>query len=448
MIWQTPSGQAFAAEALDSLSAGKNAALVVPKPLIGMPLINAVSEGLRQKGLRPMHAFDLSAADLPAGTPFADFGLPAVILAAWNWEDEWHCPVFGSRSLLSDIYGELARDRSLKFLALTGVDSLPRERQAALFKGVSEWSALTQQSRHDHLEHVGLRIVLLVPPSEHELRSDLFLEHRVFWGRIHAGDLEWAFRRLETQFQAESPAEYLFLKALCLGLCVEDFPLMKTIVTRQPKSLEDLEAILEKHPLRAVARKLSRTCPPPRPGLHPSLNRGNPPPKPTSLEEIRLWSEGLMWAGASAGLHPAIMDREELERAVAAAQRDVFLPVVDHAHTLLVSALELAFGEGMWEQMVHDPARREDIRSEISPLAFFIKKDLRPDYQFSYNAKRAAEECAFSWRRIRNETAHNRPVAFHEISRAFSEYANFRARVYEPLARKLGHPRHALAARA
>jgi hypothetical protein len=332
---------------------------------------------------------------------------------------------------LPGLYEDLARGGGLRFLALQGLGDLGRRAQEALAGGVSEWASATRQSAAAPWARGGLRLVLAVPPVFGEIRGDLFLPVHAFWASISRTDLDWAFDRHYGEHPSEDPAEYLHLKALCLALCGEDFALMERLVSRRPGTLRDACGIMQAGPRReasGLARARSADAAEP-----PALNQGRPPKRPSSVDELELWSEGLLSAVGNSRLHPSVLEYPVLEKAVAAAQRELFLPLVDYVHSLLVAAVERAWGAGVWQELEPDAEARADVLSEISPLAFFIKRKVGRNEAFTGHARETALSCAFSWRRIRHSTAHNRLAHLDLIREAVADYERFRRIVHDRL---------------
>ncbi|MDR1038314.1 MAG: hypothetical protein LBT40_17605 [Deltaproteobacteria bacterium] len=425
MIWKTPGGLAFAASISSSLSRGKNAVVMLPRTLPKASLIRRVSRDLHNDGKKVPKVFDLATA----APPDAD-GLVPILRDAWDWNDESRKPHFGDRPELPDLFRALWEDRNLKFLALTGLETLPPQAQQAVAEGVSEWAGLSQDASNPSPQ--GLRLAVFVPPSFREIRSDLFLTRHVFWGQIRQSDLDWAFRRSMSASRAQdsqAQAEYLYLKPMCLALCSEDFELMARIVAERPMSLEDAVDILRSYPLRKATEKMGV-----RPDAadtaaaarHPLLSGGLPPPRPASRHEVELWSEGLLAANGFTRLHPVMLGMNDLERAVAAAQREVFLPAVDHVQSILVTIVEMAHGPDVWSFYLQDPEQRNHVLTEISPMAYFLAQTVRPHGILNYQAKKSAQDCAFAWRQLRHAGAHNKVATFREVLTAVKRYNEFR----------------------
>ncbi|MDR1313874.1 MAG: hypothetical protein LBQ12_09300 [Deltaproteobacteria bacterium] len=439
MIWKTPSGLAFAASVSSSLSRGKNAVVMLPRPLPVESLVRTVSRDLKNAGCRAPKLFDLSRAEGAGAGGEGPEGLVPILRDAWDWEDEGRRPDFGARPSLPELFKALEEDGSLKFLALTGLEALPLRSQAAIAAGASEWAGLSQDASSPSPR--GLRLALVVSPSFREMRSEPFLTRHAFWGLIRQSDLEWAFRRRMASSRAQdsmSQAEYLYMRPMCLALCSEDFELMSRIVSARPKSLEEVEELLKSHPLRKTAERLGW---PQDAGAaadrHPLLSGGLPPRKPTSKRDVELWAEGLLTAGGFSRLHPALLGKEGLERAVASAQREVFLPAVDHVQSLLVSTVEMAYGPDVWEANLREGDSLTHVLTEISPMAYFITQTLRATPRFQYPAKKSAQDCAFSWRQLRHAGAHNKVATFREVLSAVEKYNEFREH-YERMVRLKG----------
>ncbi|MDR1040755.1 MAG: hypothetical protein LBR80_11460 [Deltaproteobacteria bacterium] len=433
MIWKTPSGLAYAASVSSSLSRGKNAVLLIPRPLPREPLLRRLAKDLKNAGKREPKVFDLSQAESHDSRDLA-----SVLRTAWNWDDEPRRPDFGARPTLPDLFEILEGDGSLKFLALTGLESLSPEAQTAMAADVSRWAGLSQDAATPVPR--GLRLALVAPPSFKEIRTDLFLTRHVFWGLIRQSDLEWAFRRLMASSRAAdsvSQAEYLYLKPLCLALCSEDFELMTGIVSARPRSVRDVADVLKDHPLRrkAGSRRMDDSEPAAKAGRHPSLSGGLPPPRPSGLREIEMWSEGVLSAGGFTRVHPALLDEDAIGKAVAAAQREVFLPTVDHVHSILVDAVEMAHGKGIWDFLSRDRTERDNVLTEIGPLAYFITNRIGPMGCLHPHAKKSAQDCAFAWRQLRHAGAHNKIATFENVLAAVERYNEFREH-YERMTRQ------------
>ncbi|MDR1036609.1 MAG: hypothetical protein LBT40_08580 [Deltaproteobacteria bacterium] len=495
MIWRSPGGQAYLERVAGDLAQGRNAVMVVPKPLLAGRLMPALQDVMRRRGLSPLArcraaplqsgawpdlagiirgALGREAAAGPGGTPAQDRGRAGGPAGAGDRAGGPNVGRAGDRdggragagdragspdvSLAGDSYGgrtgsgdrsggpdkDRAGDRDgglhalydsfltgrdgLRFLGVEGLDALPEELRAATAMDVSRWASVARERPGPAGKPGGLRIALAVAPSFGQVKSDLFLAVHAFWAAVTRNDQDWAFNRLYNEHPSEDPAVYLFLKALCLAICQEDFELMERIVARSPATLRDAYAIVQAHPLRRVAERLPRAREAASARSEPpAFNHGRPPKRPVAPEEAELWSEGLMAAVGSAGAHPSLMRYEELERAVASSQRELFLPLVDYVHSLVVSAVERGHGPGVWAANVREEEERNEILTEISPLAFFIKRRIQPKGDFDHHARECALECAFAWRRIRHSTAHNRMASIELIRSAISNYERLRA---------------------
>ena len=123
-----------------------------------------------------------------------------------------------------------------------------------------------------------------------------------------------------------------------------------------------------------------------------------------------------------AALHPLLMDDEALVKSIGAGQRQVFLPLVDHMQSFLLSTLETYFDPYVWEQYEPDEDLRAAVISEISPMYYFIQNKLPINQRFVHNTKMRAMSFAYSWRRIRNIVAHNKIIEYVDLASAFTEY--------------------------
>jgi hypothetical protein len=423
MIWKTPNGRAFAAAVHSSLSRGKNAVVVLPRPLIGQPFVKAVSGMLVAGGHRPPRVFDLSRAE-----PHETSDLAAILRSAWDWKDEHPAPDFSLRPSPADLFRILAADGTLRFLALTCPEELPPAARETVASGAADWARLSAPT--GGAPPVGLRLLLAVTPSLKDVRPGPALAKHVFWGRIRHEDLEWAFRRLASPSAngtVKYRAEYMFLKSVCLALCWEDLDLMRKLVAEKPTSLEAIEKALAGHPLRKVAERKKWLTPLSAMARHPLLNSGLPPAEPSGRLQEEQWSEGLMAAsGGAAWRHPVLLDREGIERAVASSQREVLMPVVDHVHRMLISAVEAVHGKAIWFRQFRKAGPRDDSLTEIAHLAAYISKHVGFHGPLNYSTKGLLMNCAHAWRDIRNTTAHNNMASFDEVMEAVKAYDAFR----------------------
>jgi hypothetical protein len=446
MIWTTPNGQTYLNKIYDDLALGKNVVLVVPKPLSDEQLLENLSDLLLKNNFI-LPVYNLSKIIVKSLHP-----LRTILRNAVDWELVEKTPDFNSQPTLNDMFQSLASANTLKFLALTGLNTLSPASQTGLADDVAKWARFPNQLSQFG-KPSGLRLVLITQPTFQEIGEDLLLSRHIFWGIIRQSDTDWAVTRLLNEMYS-SPSldndesaltEYLFLKSLCLGLCSEDFQLIENILKARPKGIEDLERILENIPLRKAIQKLDIQYLPEVPTRHPSLNWGRIRPVPTSHDEIALWSQGVLSATGQTGIHPVFLFRDDLEKAVATAQREVFLPIVDHVHSLLISAIEMAYGKEIWKKFSKNDNHRKAILSEISPLAFFIRDKVKITQNLSKHYLNTAINCAFAWREIRHATSHNTMADYQLISKAvktFNAFASHYDRLKQSSQRTSIQPKH------
>jgi hypothetical protein len=449
VIWRSPGGQAYLERVAGDLAQGKNAVLVVPRPHLAGRLTSALQDLLRQRGFPsfsqwrvprdPQGGFSDLAGIIRNAASHGFAPAHAGALGNARGQDAGIGGPDGGHASADDglhsLFDSFSPRGGLRFLALRGLETLPREAQESVAQGVSRWAAITQEALTSAGAHGGLRIVAPVPPVFPQMKSDLFMAVHAFWAAISRTDLDWAFNRLYNEHPSDDPADYLYLKAVCLAVCDEDFALMERIVSARPRTLRDAYAILQAHPLRRAAeRRAGAGASATADAEPPAFNHGRPPRRPVVREEVELWSDGLLAAVGASRLHPAFLQYDGLERAVASAQRELFLPLVDYVHSLIVASVERAHGRGVWASLESDEEARNEILTEISPLAFFIKRKVAPKGGFGARQREYALECAFAWRRIRHSTAHNRMASLDLIRDAFGDYARFRKNVYEALA--------------
>ncbi|MDR1081715.1 MAG: hypothetical protein LBQ79_12345 [Deltaproteobacteria bacterium] len=432
MIWRSPGGQAYLERVAGDLAQGRNALMVVPKPLLTGRLTEALRDVMRRRGLPPL---ERRAAG--PGTSGVPPDLAGVIRGAAAGNAATGTGADGSRDgRLHALYGSFMAGGGLRFLAVEGLDALPQELRAAAAGDISRWASVARERPGPAGRPAGLRIVVPLTPSFGQVKSDLFLAVHAFWAAVTRNDQDWAFNRIYNEHPSDDPADYLYLKALCLAVCQEDFGLMERMIARKPATLKDAFSMIREHPLSRLAERLPRARESAAARSEPpAFNHGRPPRRPVAPEEALMWSEGLLSAVGCAGVHPALMRYEELERAVASSQRELFLPLVDYVHSLIVASVEKGHGPDVWERNAREEEERNEILTEISPLAFCIKRKIGPMGDFDSRLRERALECAFAWRRIRHSTAHNRMASIELIRNAMACYERLR-----PMARGLLAP--------
>jgi hypothetical protein len=414
MLWNTPNSLRFIDKIYNDLLSAKNVLCILPKPLLSNSFLPEISNTLYVNyglDLKELHCDPDNNHITDLFTLFKEY---------WDWDMENLDLSFldSGEDDLNILYDSMAKDKRLKLVAITGLDDLSEDIRKNFANDITAWSNLTHQSQKILSTPAGIRFLLLVSPLFPTVRTDLFMSVHHFWGQINFIDHHWIFDRYLEETPISNLTEFWWYRALCKGLCCEDITLMEMILSHKPKNIDDVINLLQSHPLYDIGQQFQK-------GYNGSVSPTSlisiiKPPLPTRPLERQLWAEGLLSANSSINIHPVIMDRDYLTKTIALAQREVFLPLVDHVHYILCYIIEKLYGEGCWVNEKNEETR-EDVLSEISPLAFFIKHKLPGDDP----QKLLMKELAFSWRFIRHKIAHNSIVIYADLEKAFGYYSAF-----------------------
>jgi hypothetical protein len=422
VTWSTPSGRRFVETLHDELAAGMNAVCCLPKPLLDESLTWQLSDLLAFHGRNRL----VVATVAPSGGDAAPAGLLDLLKAHWDWAEEGLSEDdLGSSSLELFFNAASAGDDRLKYLALAGLEGLPAEVQRGVARDLPRWSALVQQSKRQGRPQTGLRLLVMVTPLFPAVKSELFLSVHHWWAMTSDIDHLTAFNELARldNLEAEPVAELWWLKSLCQGLCHDDVALMRLLISRKPKTAEELAAALAAHPLHEAGRRLQSKAA--RAPARPPLRLGSRPPIPPNGLDRELWAEGLLFCDPEISPHPVLMDGDQLRQAINRGQVRVLLPLVAQMRSLLQETIERIFGTGVWMIHVPDEGRRQDLWSEINPLAYFVRDGLPASSRYTAATRRTTSEFAFAWREIRNTVAHYKMLPYEVLEEGFRLYRNF-----------------------
>jgi hypothetical protein len=429
----------------EDLASGRNAVLRVPAPHIGEGLEKALTAALQRRGLPAPLSCRATPDSLRAAGAGEPSGLPGLVTEALDRTARPAAGPNGSGSGIVKLFLAMTSEGGLRHLLVTGLDSLAPDEQRAVARDMSAWAEETRRSLPGFSGHRGLRIALAAPPVFPMVKDGPFLANHSFWAAVTEADVSRAFDIAYHDSASETQAEYMYLKSVCLAICAEDFDLVRKIVSGRPRNLADIEGYIRDHPLQTAAETLGGRRPAP-PAEHPAFSHGGAPERPSSDKDVSLWSEGLLTAWGPR-LHPVLLPAKSLANTVAAKQRELFLPLVDFVHSLLVQTAEAFWGGGIWDDKElfrtngkeyyrpnEDPV--DAALTEITPLAFFIKrcfesrKPLRPVPE---TVGKSTLGCAFDWRAIRKANAHNEVITMDMLAKAYKSYFEFRNNVYDRL---------------
>jgi hypothetical protein len=421
MIWRSPNSQRFVDNIYNDLVSGKNVVCIVPKPLDYDSFLKIISTKLQ------LYNHDWERLSLFQNIPMIN-DLFTLFQHGLNLKEQENI----DKDLLKnpdlhEIWKLMAKEHFLKVIAITDFDNFEKKVQNNLAKDLKLWSQITQQSQSHDIEPVGVRFLVLVSPLFPQINTDLFLTVHNFWGQINHIDYYWSFDRHIEDKPIGSPAEFWWFQALCRALCAEDMILMDMILSHKPKEFKDLLNLLKDHPLYKNSQKKRNKVSDSK--LTHFLLLDNKPHFPIQPFERELWADGLLSSYSISYIHPVIMDEEHIKKSIVRAQRELYFPLVDRIHQLLISTIEKIYGGGCWDYYSQKDSEPLNVFTEISHVHRFIWHNLPKDSYKNVIMKELAE----SWKNIRNSIAHNNMIDYHDLEFAFTRYNNFIHKVFKML---------------
>lgn len=384
--WELPTGNAFLEEIGKGHEDGCHMVIVLPATML-TESTDAVAKYFYQQRVATCHV------TLKPGM--------SVRLAICN---ELNLPIQDWKVLLQTDIDE-------KLVLLSGFEVLPKDEQANVTQ------ELIQAARLSHSgENCWYFLLFVLPGDDGNLRTDLRLRIIPWWNRLGIVDVEYVFQRAVSSQSIESDIDFLWCYSLLHSL--RDPSLATTIINNLPRTFEEIQTILEEHPLFDVAQKYSEniSCYQQHSAVLYIYDKEGKTPIDKKI--VPMWRHGFICGNDS--LHPVAMHAakrtKDLEKCIAKGQVRVLLPIIQDVHTALMAYLNVNLPGGWLNRIEKDEDLREAIRTEIGPLTFCVKKLCYEERLIG----KAVCDLAFAWRGIRNSLAHYKPIQYGDLKSALA----------------------------
>ncbi len=403
-IWYCPSGKAFLRRIRHAAQESCHSVILIPPTVDIEAFVNELGHYIAKKwgnvhvfsvdneqslldGLCQIMGMDDMDDEIPA------YSMDALVQMASNV----------GACLLAQVDGDLSAE---------GTERLNRELKSL---------ALATKCWKEQGNSMYWQLVLALPGTvDLPCQSDVFVREFACWGWLRPADLEYAIDLCIPQSLSPDSATWFWLYALCRSLAGMDPIFACPLVQALPRTMEEIQALLESHPAAALAERFKsdvhrieeqRHC---FTGLWPAQ-------PPTPLAE-KLWRVGLYNLNCHGRpcLHPvalAVCKRSKtLERMVVRGQIQVYLPLVQEVHHFLLDVLGNLLPD--WQQNIG--SGYEGYRWDIGPLVACLQSSVRccpPELV----------TLARLWRDVRNLMAHNQFLSFDlaiTACRAYEEAQN------------------------
>ena len=423
-IWYCPSGKGFLRDIRHAAEDSCHSVAIIPPTVDIEAFVNELGRYLTKKwgdvhvfsvdneqslldGLRQiMNMNDMYATNGSDGmNGMDDMDDMDDDIPAWSMDELVQMSSNAGACLLAQVDGALSAE---------GTEALHRELKS-LVQATKRWK---EQGNSTYWQ-----LVLALPATvDLPCQSDVFVRDFACWGWLRPADLEYAIDLCIDdlcirQSLSQDSATWFWICALCRSLAGMDPTLASPLLQTTPRTMEDIQALLERQPAAALAERLKsdvhqmeeqRHC---FTGLWPAQ-------PPTRLAE-KLWRAGLYNLNCHGRpcLHPvalAVCKRSRtLEQMVVRGQIQVYLPMVQEVHHFLLDVLGNLLPD--WQQNIG--SGYEGYHWDIGPLVACLQTSVPccpPELV----------TLARLWRDVRNLLAHNKFLPFDraiDACRAYEE---------------------------